>query len=299
MAGSSIPVLWTNDDVHPGKAGQLKRQLDFLGRHEIPGVFFVIPRDDLDQDVELLRLIENARGRGHEFFQHGWMHWAFECGVPELGMLEVDRKSFARYDEEREEIEAGHTLERLVEMLENGQRVWRRAFGENSPGFRPGWGAYCTNLYRALRILGYQWVSSRIPCMTSWGFASGHWDAKLHFRDAIPTRPYPVREGLWEFPIAGDYAFKVPNTPEKIARMIQLGHDEFEEYSRRGDPMLIVSHFHGLAYSGVKEDATEVHPSGTGYAVHDELLPALRKTGRARFMNMSELISETPEIQKP
>jgi len=48
---SSIPVLWTNDDIHFGKAAELKRQLEFIDELEIPGVFFVVPRSgggDLD-----------------------------------------------------------------------------------------------------------------------------------------------------------------------------------------------------------------------------------------------------------
>lgn len=287
---STTPVLWTNDDIAAGKIEPFERQIRFLDRMEIPGVFFVIPGKQLDSDTALLRAIEKARNRGHEFFQHGYLHTAFECGIPELGMLEVDRKSFAKFDEKREEIEAAHTFERLCEMLENGQKVWRRAFGERSTGFRPGWGAYCTNLYRALHALDYQWVSARIPCMTSWAFAAGDWNRPVHFREAVPTKPHLV-QGILEIPMAGDYAFKVPNDPQKIDRMVRLGLEEFEEYARRGDPMLIVSHFHGLEFDGVKDGIEAAAPEGTGYAIHTRLLESLKQDRRARFMNMTELLA--------
>lgn len=285
------PVVWTNDDICFGRSDQLEKQLAFLERHEIPGVFFLIPRcgGNLDDDPRLMRIVETARTRGHEFFQHGYLHTAFECGIPELRMLELGRAAFDEFDEHRERIEDSHQLERMVEMLEKGQKIWRRAFAESSPGFRPGWGAYCNNLYKALSILGYDWVSSRIPCMTSWVYAAGHWGEKLHFREAIPTSPHRLTQGLLELPMAGDYAFKIPNDPEKISTMVQLGLDEFDEFSRRKDPMLIVSHYHGLEFAAPECAGNDPCPAGTGYQIHDALIPALKKQG-ARFMNVSQLI---------
>ncbi|MEO6848614.1 MAG: DUF2334 domain-containing protein, partial [Chthoniobacterales bacterium] len=139
---NTIPVVWTNDDIEAGKAPQMQRQLDFLDRHGIPGVFFVIPhakatKVDLDEDVELVSMMWAAQKRGHEFYQHGFVHTAFECGIPDLEMLTVDQGAFNYFNIQREEIERGHTLGAQVKMLENGQRIWRRVFGENSVGFRP------------------------------------------------------------------------------------------------------------------------------------------------------------------
>jgi len=295
---SSIPVLWTNDDIHFGKAAELKRQIDFLDELEIPGVFFVIPRSgggDLDQDVELMRLIESARGRGHEFHQHGFLHFAFECGVPDLGMFSLDSGAYREFDVRRAEIEAMHTFEAQAEMLDHGRRIWRRAFGEDPVGFRPGWGAFCTNFYRALAALGYQWVSSRLPCMTSWLWNAGRWETPLDFRAEISTAPHLLAEGIWEFPIAGDYGFTVPNETVRIDAMVDLGLREFSVYAERGHPMLVVSHFQGLQRAGTHDTAVPPHPRGTGYAVHEKLLSALRSTEIARFMRMSDLVRETIE----
>ncbi len=289
-----IPVVWTNDDIHFGKSAELRRQLELLDRHGIPGVFFVIPSEggDLDQDKELLPLIEKARGRGHEFYQHGFKHTAFECGFPELGMLEHDPRAKRRFDEERGRLEERHTLEAQVRMLESGRRIWRRAFGEDSAGFRPGWGAFCNNFYHALALLGFEWVSSRIPSFTSWDWNRGLWEAPIHFREAIPTRPWIHPQGIREFPIAGDYGFRVPNDPVRIQAMADLALREFEVYYERRDPMLVLSHFHGLQYAG--GDSNHPHPQGTGYAVHEILLPALLADERTEFMGMKELAVRYP-----
>ncbi len=289
---NTIPVLWTNDDIHYGKATELRRQLEFLDRHAIPGVFFVIPRQsglDLDQDPELLGVIEKARGRGHEFYQHGFEHHAFECGIPDLGMMEVDPDARRLFDDQREKVEKMHTLEALVEMLENGQRIWRRAFGENSPGFRPGWGAFCGNFYKALTILGYQWVSSRLPSITSF-VRTVRYDAPSDFRDGIPTHPHFLAQGIWEYPIGGDYGWRAPNTPAHIDAAVELAREEFAVYTERGHPMLLVSHFHALEYPGVVPGvATTPHPQGTGYAINERVVSELLKSGKAEFTGMQSL----------
>lgn len=294
-----IPVVWTNDDIYFGCSAQLRRQLELLDRHGIPGAFFIIPRSgggDLDQDKELLALIEKAREKGHEFYQHGFIHTAFECGVPELGMLEHDLPAKRRFDEERGLLEEGHTLEAQVRMLESGRRIWRRAFGEDSPGFRPGWGAFCNNFYQALTLLGFKWVSSRIPCFTSWDWNRGAWENPIHFRETVPTKPWNHPQGIREFPIAGDYGFRVPNDPVRIQAMADLALKEFEIYYERRDPMLILSHFHGLEYEGAANGHPS-HPQGTGYAVHEIFLPALLADKRVEFMGMKELSSQYPNSE--
>lgn len=288
MERKPVSVVWTNDDLASGRVEEFRRQLDFLNRHEVRGVFFVIPgggaKGTLDNDVELMREFDKARAAGHEFYQHGFLHYAYECGIPELGMLKLDPAATRQFDEKRFEVEALHTFEALVKMLEDGQRIWRRAFGENSAGFRPGWGAYCSTLYRALSALGYKWVSSRLCCTTSWLWNAGEWDAPINFRDAIPTKPTPYPGGVLEVPLAGDYAFRVPPEQEKVDAMVNLGIAEFEEYQRRGDPMLIVSHYHGL-----QRNATDAFPAGTGYAVHEKLIPALKERG-AKFCVMKDIL---------
>ena len=234
---------WTNDDLGPGTADKLQRQVDFLKQWGIAGAFFVVPEQNgraIDEDAELLRTIERAKKDGHEFYQHGYRHEPFECGVPETWMLEFAPDLLKYFDEHRLELERQHSLVALVAMIEKGRRIWQRAFGEDSPGFRPGWGAFCGNLYRALDALGFAWVSSTIPCPTSWLWNRGQWDYPLNFRDAVPAEPYRI-ENLLELPIGGDYAFAVPDEADRIDRMVDLGLRELHCYHEHGWPMLMVS----------------------------------------------------------
>lgn len=101
---NSIPVVWTNDDIGFGKSEELRRSLHFLDRHGIPGVFFVIPwaagEKTIDQDRELVDLMLSAAQKGHEFYQHGYRHQAFECGVPEQEMLAFSQEARRLFDEE-------------------------------------------------------------------------------------------------------------------------------------------------------------------------------------------------------
>lgn len=285
---SSIPVVWTNDDIGFGTASQLKRQLDLLDPLGIPGVFFVIPQSSggrIDEDEDLLKIIASARERGHEFYQHGYRHFAFECGIPQLEMFALDSSAKLRFDRERDAVEALHTLEALVEMLENGQRIWRKAFGESSEGFRPGWGAYCGNFYKALHILGYRWVSSRLPSMTAY---LQHYGQPIEFYEGRKTEPHLLKQGIWEFPIGPEVGWRVPNSPERIEAMVDLGMAHFEALHARREPMLIVSHYHGLGFQGELEGCSPL-ASGTGYAVHEKFLPQLQASGKAEFIGMKEL----------
>lgn len=283
-----LPVVWTNDDITTGTAPQLRRQLALLDSHGIPGVFFVIPSvstGDIDEDEELLTVIAEARKNGHEFYQHGYKHFAFECGIPCLDMFDLDIKAKNLFDADRDAVEALHTLEALTEMLENGQRIWQRAFGEPSAGFRPGWGSYCGNLYKALTQLNYKWVSSRIPSMTSY---LQKYDEPITFYENVKSGPHRLRQGIMEFPIGPEIGWRVPNDPTRIDAMVDLGMRHFEAMREHGEPMLMVSHHHGLEFPGDLE-GKEPDPAGTGYAVHKKFLPQLLATGRVEFVGMKKL----------
>jgi len=283
----TIPFLWTNDDITFGQADALTRMRDFLGGLEIPGTFFVVPIRSvgtIDQDADLLAGIAAAELAGHEFHQHGTRHTPFECGVPDIDMLEMSPEVRRSFDEKRFEIEASHELPVMQRALQEGQEIWRRAFGSSSRGFRPGWGAFHGNLYRALDALGFDWVSARIVSMTSWRRNNGQWDAPLDFREGISARAerFPGTD-IYEIPMTGgEYAFKVPNLSEKIESMIQLGCDEFDWCYQRDLPFVMVSHERAMAAS-----------EGAGYEVHRRLLKRIKESGKAEFMTMNAYFDRT------
>ncbi|MFP4028518.1 MAG: polysaccharide deacetylase family protein [Candidatus Brocadiia bacterium] len=282
----TIPFLWTNDDVSVGKSDQLRRQMNFLSEFGVCGTFFVVPiggEQSIADDAELLDTIAEGRDQGHEFHQHGTRHTPFECGVPETWMLDFSPEVRRRYDDERLQIEQKHSFESLVRMLEEGRGVWREAFGVDPVGFRPGWGAFCGELYRALDALGYEWVSSRIAGITSWLWNQGEWDAPEGLRECVEWRPYEIfGTSVWEVPMTGgDYAFHVPHNEEKISAMVDLAMREFEFCREQGVPFVMVSHWHGLARN---EDS--------GYAVHRKLLPKILESGYARPVTISQMLQE-------
>lgn len=285
-----IPVVWSNDDISFGQSDKLKRQIEFIDRFGIKGSFFVVPRRvaegegiiqdngkmTIDKDVELLKTIEKAKRNGHQFYQHGYVHSPFECGIPELEMLDFSDEVKRSFAVKRFEIEKSHTVDVIAEKLELGRKIWRKAFGEEPEGFRPGWGAYCKNYYRALEILGFKWASTRITLWTSWVWGQGKFEFKEEFRGGI--KPYPHKVGkVLEIPITGDYAFKVKK--EDIDKFFNLAVEEFNLCFERGYPFVIVSHWHGL-----ERDGTD-----TGYKVHEKLIPCLLESGKAEFITMDHL----------
>jgi peptidoglycan/xylan/chitin deacetylase (PgdA/CDA1 family) len=285
-----IYVVWSNDDISFGQADKLTRQIDFIDRYGIKGSFFVVPRGvakgekiieedgkmTIDKDRELLKVIEKARVKGHRFYQHGYVHTPFECGVPELEMIDFSAEVKRSFSSERFEIEGSHTVEVIAEKIELGKKIWRRAFGEDSEGFRPGWGAYCINYYKSLEVLGFRWASTRIVLWTSWVWGQGNFDFKEGFRKGITPYPYKIGRIL-EIPIGGDYAFHVKEGD--IDRFFSLAVEEFNLSLENNYPFVPVCHWHGL-----ERDGTD-----TGYKVHEKLIPALLKSGKAEFVTMDEI----------
>jgi peptidoglycan/xylan/chitin deacetylase (PgdA/CDA1 family) len=281
---NTIALVWTNDDISVGLSAKLREHLALIERFGLKGSFFVIPESGgrgIDQDAELLREIESARSRGHEFHQHGYVHTPFESGVPETWMLDYFPAVRQEFDVRRLEIEKLHTMPALLSMLEAGHTIWESAFHEGSLGYRPAWGAFCGNLYRALDQFGFQFVSSRISSPTSWLRNNGLWEAPIDFRAGVRADPHPI-ENLIELPVGGEYAFRVPSEGSKIASMIDLAMQEMEYCHERGWPMMMVCHWVGLERNG-----------GTGYAVHEQLIPKLLASGKVEPMTMSQLCART------
>jgi len=285
-----IPFVWSNDDISFGQSDKFKRQIEFLDNLEIKGSFFVVPRRvangeeviqengkmTLDRDSQLLDLIEDARKKGHRFYQHGWVHTPYECGIPDLEMLDFSGEVKKQFSTRRFEIEQSIKLEVIIEKIELGRKVWRKAFGEDSPGFRPGWGAYCSDYYKALEILGFRWSSARIYLWTSWVWGQGIFEFKEGFREGIT--PYPHKIGrIIEIPIGGDYGFKVKE--QDINRFFNLAVEEFNLCWSNGYPFVFVSHWHGLERDG----------TNTGYKVHQKFITYIIESERADFMTVEEL----------
>jgi peptidoglycan/xylan/chitin deacetylase (PgdA/CDA1 family) len=274
-------ILWTNDDVKPGKVRELEGMLELLDRFSVPGVFFVIPclGKGISNDTELLRVIGKARENGHEFYIHGCRHDAFECGIPPLEYLVFNEKERRRFDTHKLEIEQQHTLEAQVRMIDEARREWRRAFGEESPGFRAPWCSTCNGFYRALDLLGFEWSSSTVHGLTWKHWGQGVWDFPVQYYDATPAGPYRIGN-LTEYPIAADYALKFETAADRdIERMLELVMTDMAYYHGKNMPFNICSHWFDLT----KE------PNMLNYRLHEKMLPRLLEVPNTRFIGMNEL----------
>lgn len=276
MAGK-IPFIWTNDDITNGKLQSLEGHLAFLDKLGIKGTFFVVPCQggvkELVEDQPLVNALKDAMAQGHEAQQHTVTHVCIENGTADLRMYDLmgDQARF-EYSTQRFLYEKIWSLENIQANINWGRTVWTEAFGKPSPGYRPGCGAFCANMYKALENLGFEWCSARLVSMTGWMWASGKWDYPVRFDGT--AKPW-MQGRVMEFPILDDVAFRIPQ--EKVNAMADLGWKLWEMCVERNDPYLLVSHPFALE-----------HAERTGYQIHEKLIPQILDSGLAEPMTLHE-----------
>lgn len=278
-----FPVLWTNDDIKAGKANELRNMLAFLDRHGIPGVFFVIPKagGNIAEDPALLRVIDQGRENGHEFYPHGFAHTPFDHGLPPLLYMCKDPDLCKQYDGQRLAIEREHTFEAQVRRVEATLKIWRQAFHEESPGYRAPWCATSLGFYRALDALGVQWSSSSVHGITWHKYSCGQWDAPLEYNEGVPARPHQILGDVVEYPMPGDYSPRHIRGAEQVERFVDLALADFAHFRARNAPFVICSHWFCLEKDGCE-----------GYKVHDALMPRLLAMPGVAFTGMRQLHAE-------
>ena len=274
---TKIPLIWSNDDIFVGQHDQMARQLDFLDHFGIKGSFFVVPCMDGDKfltdDPKLIAQLKQAMSAGHDVQQHSVTHVCIENGTADLRMFDLmGDQAKIDYSHNRFVWERLWQLDAIEAQISWGRRVWTEAFGSPSDGYRPGCGSFCANMYKALERLGFKWASSRLASMTGWMWQSGNYDYPIRLEG--PVLPFG-QGGLVEFPILDDVAFHIPR--EKIDDYVELGWKLWQLCLERNAPYHLVCHWHGLEHEG-----------GTGYAVHEKLLPRILASGQAEPIVLSE-----------
>ncbi len=222
--GRSSALVFTNDDIHKlTDPARVQRVLDVLGRHGVPGVFFVIPGYRGHLPIEsrdaIAGLLREAVRDGHEVAQHGLTHkFAGGHNLGKIGYREF------------------HSLpaeERLLRIF-CGREILEDA-GYEVDGFRaPGFSLD----FETLRILEQQ------------GFSYGS-NGRLHplrrglSRRLPESQYYPFRlEGLsmLEFLCEGDY-FHLPWRRREVMKALT---SRFGEYRERGGALVLLSHLEPL-----------------------------------------------------
>lgn len=286
-----IPLIWSNDDITVGKRDNLQRQLDFLAEMGIKGTLFVVPCPrqkngvvELTSDPAVVELLKAARRDGHDMHQHSTTHACEENGTPDLRMFDLMGDGAKVHNSmKRFMLERLWQVDALEAQIGWGHRVWQEAFGQRSEGFRPGCGAFCGNMYKALENLGFSWCSARLVSMTAWMWAANHNDYPFQWDG--PARP--LRQGrLVEFPILDDMAFRIGR--DRMDRFVELGWRHWQECVKRGAPYVLVSHYFGLE-----------HDEGAGYEIHRRMLARILASGQAAPMTLSQYYRELQAGQWP
>ncbi len=277
MSQKPIPFIWTNDDLTVNNNDELEPMLALLDKHGIKGTFFVVPCPSgaayLTDDAPFIDKLKAALADGHEAHQHSTTHVCIENGTADLRMFDLmGNAAKIAYSQSRFVHERLWQVDALQAQIGWGRKVWTEAMGEPSEGFRPGCGAFCGNMYQALENLGFKWCSARLVSMTGWQWAAGFYDYPL----ALEGPAMPVMQGqIMELPILDDVAFKVP--ADKIDDFVELGWQLFQKCLERNLPYILVSHPFALKHEG-----------GTGYRIHEKLLPRILDSGLAIPMTLGE-----------
>ena len=275
---NAIPFIWTNDDIANGRRDMLARMLDFLAGFDIKGTFFVIPRRypalrPLTDDPALVELLVQAMRNGHEAHQHSTTHHCEENGTADLRMYDLMGNAAKAYHAaHRLPLERIWELDAIQAQIDWGRQAWIDAFGAASSGFRPGCGAFCGNMYRALKNLGFKWVSSRLVSFSGWRWSAGDFDFPVSWEAS--GRPSEI-EGILEIPLLDDVAFRIP--PSRIEQSVELGWRHWLKCVEEGWPYVLVSHPQMLE-----------HDEDVGYRIHEQLLGRILKTGQAIPMTMHQ-----------
>lgn len=281
------PFLWTNDDIARGCAINMHKQLEFLRRWNLKGTFCVVPcldRVPIIEDPEIVDTLKQAESEGHELVQHGTTHICEENGLMDIRMLDFfPAKERWAYAKNRFVFETLWTKEAIRDQIQWGMKVWTEAFGKPSSGYRPGCGSFCSGMYEALEELGFKWCSGRLSTFTSWQWNHGEYDYPEEVEP--PIRPYWVGKVL-EIPIYDEIAFRVP--PQKVTDFIELGKRNWERCVENNWPYVLCSHYHGLEWCG-----------GTGYQIHEEVIPYILESGQAEPMTLTQYYSRVTGGEYP
>lgn len=276
MSGK-IPLLWTNDDVTVGGQRYFNRLVPFIESLGLKGTFFIIPcpsgKKRLTDDPALIDDIKAATANGHEAHQHSTTHVCVENGTADLRMYDLmDMQAKEYHSSHRFVLERLWQVDAIEAQIRWGQRAWTEAFGSASEGFRPGCGAFCGNLYKALKNLGFKWTSSRLVSLTGWQWVFGNdkyppsWEG--------PVRPSLI-DGVMEFPILDDVAFGVPL--DQVDRFAELGWIHWQKCVEKRWPFILVCHNAPIESKG-----------DSGYRIHEKLFKRILDTGLADPMTMGQ-----------
>ncbi len=274
--------VFTNDDAGMQEPELFAELLDFLAKQAVPATFFTVPAAGgrtLDQEPRWLRLLERARNEGHELQHHGWVHTAFEFGVPPPFMLDIMPESKAQWQRDPATFSVHHHYEILADKLEQGRAVFRKTLGETPLGFRSPCLATCDTMYTVLRDLGFQWSSNQVINPMGWRYINRDYHAGEPWQPNLPPRPYRHLSGLIEAPMHSEYTWYLEEVD--VERHFQLAKADFDRARANGDAFVALSHYYAMTGKWA-----------SGLQVYEKLFAHAREQGNVRFVTLSQLVAE-------
>lgn len=275
----------TNDDPGAQEPELFAEFLDFLADQQVPATFFVIPAsggESLAQRPRWLELLQCALNAGHELQHHGYVHTAFEFGVPPNFMLDIMPESKAAWLRDPAPFAAQHTQEILTDKLLKGREIFRKTLGYEPLGFRAPCVAICDNMYAALHDLGFHWSSNLVINPMGWRYINRDYDAGEPWQTTFSPRPFRHPSGLMEAPVHSEYTWFL--TEDDIDRHFELSKRDFDRARQAGDAFVAMSHYYAMTGKW-----------SAGLRVYERLFAYARELGNVRFVTLSQMLAEKKE----
>jgi len=272
----------TNDDPGGQEPELFAEFLDFLAVQQVPATFFTIPAsggESLEQRPRWVELLHRALNEGHELQHHGYVHTAFEFGVPPYFMLDIMPESKAQWQRDPAPFTAQHTQAILTEKLLKGREIFKKTLGYEPLGFRAPCVAICDNMYAALHELGFQWSSNLVVNPMGWRYINRNYDAGEPWQATFPPRPFHHPSGLIEAPVHSEYTWYL--TDEDIDRHFELAKRDFDRARAAGDAFVAMSHYFAMTGKW-----------SAGLRVYERLFAYARSLGNVRFVTLSQMLAE-------
>lgn len=275
----------TNDDPGGQEPELFAELLDFLREQAVPATFFVIPNaggESLEHKPRWVELLHRALDEGHELQHHGYVHTAFEFGVPPPFMLDIMPESKAQWQRDPAPFTAQHTQAILTDKLAKGREIFQKTLGYAPQGFRAPCVAICDNMYTALHALDFQWSSNLVVNPMGWRYINRHYDAGEPWQSTFVPRPYHHASGVIEAPVHSEYTWYL--TEAEIDRHFALAKADFDRARQAGDPFVAMSHYYAMT-----------GPWSAGLRVYERLFAYARELGNVRFVTLSQMLEKQGE----
>jgi len=239
----------TVDDVYLDNYStpeHLEKLLRFWNDEGLKGTIFVVPRSngkEIGEEQAYVDILKDAIENGHEVALHGLDHERFQTGIPPKIILDLPHEGPARkyLAENREKIEASHTIENLRETLSLGRDILESALPVKIQGFRAPACSICDNLFIALEQEGFTYDSSHIMQTSAWNMISDPGKSvEPQPIDRAGFDAFQMCRKMRELPIMAEYTWYLKR--EHYDMFLKLAKHDIDACISKGLPYIPICH---------------------------------------------------------